>query len=230
MTRFYWVLAAVAVVGMIVVGYGLSGGGSAATEPVDLAGVEEDMGALISLAQGITLGDENAPLTIAEFGDYQCPGCREFSLGVKPQLDFAFVQKGLVKFVFYDFPLISIHAHAFLAARASRCALDQGKYWEYHEALFTNQSRWAGMSEVVGTFVGYAGEVGMDEDEFGTCLRSDKYADVVTANMRLAMELGLTGTPTVMVSQGQGMARRVQRYDFPSIQAVVEEMLAQGGN
>jgi len=66
--------------------------------------------------------------------------------------------------------------------------------------------------------------VGAEPDAFEACLRSDKYADVVSANLRLAQELGLDGTPTIMVSQGQGMARRLNSFDFQSIQAVVDPM------
>jgi len=228
MTKFYWVLTAVAVVGIAAVGYAVGSNrmGKAATEPIDVAGLD-NMETLVAKAVGVTKGDPAAPITIAEFADYQCPGCGDFALRVKPQLDLNYVATGQAKFVYYDFPLISIHAHAFLAARAGRCANDQEKFWEFQQVIFRNQSRWASKTDVIGDFVDYAGEAGADKDVFETCLRSDAHADVISANLRLGEELGIDGTPTVMVSMGRGMARRLMSFDFESIKAAVEEILAQ---
>lgn len=222
--RLYWVLGAVAILAVAIFGYtlGTSALGTAATSPVELD--VQDSGALVELAQGVTMGEPDAPITIVEFGDYQCPGCGAFALQVKPQVELSFVQNGEARFVFYDFPLVSIHPHAFLAARAARCAGDQELFWEYHSALFQNQSDWANQQSVVGTFVGYAEDIGADGDAFEACLKSDRHADVVTANMRLGEELGITGTPTVMVSQGGGMARRLASFQFADIQRVVEDL------
>ncbi len=115
------------------------GGGQAALEPVDFEGMD-DNARVVELAQGMVLGNEDAPITIHEFGDFQCPGCGQFAALVKPQIEQGLVPDGNVKFVYYDFPLTSIHPHAFLAARASRCAADQDQYWAYHGALFQNQT------------------------------------------------------------------------------------------
>ena len=228
MTKFYWVLGAVAVIGVAAVGYsvGSNNFGSAATEPVMVEGLD-DPSTLVSLAQGVTKGDPNAPVTIVEFADYQCPGCGAFAMQVKPQLELNYIQNGKAKFVYYDYPLISIHAHAFLAARAARCANDMGKFWEYQDQLFRNQSNWAAKANVDSDFVGFAAAVGLDEGGFEACMKSDAFADVVTANMRLAEELGIQGTPTIMVSRGSGMARRLMSFDFPAIQQVVEDVLAE---
>lgn len=228
MKTFYWVLGAVAVLGIVAVGYsvGSSGFGRAATEPVEVAGLD-DMETLVSMAQGVTVGDPDAPITIAEFADYQCPGCGGFALTVKPQLVANYVETGRAKFVFYDFPLTSIHPHAFLAARAGRCANDQGRFWEFHEIIFRNQSQWASKQQVTGDFADYAAQAGADKGTFEACLKSDAHADVVSANMRLAYELGIEGTPTVMVSMGRGMARRLMSFDYASIRNLVEGMLAE---
>ena len=225
MSKFYWVLGAVAVVGVAIVGYSVGSNalGAAATEPIDMSSIEQ--GQLVEIAQGITKGDEDAPLTIVEFADYQCPGCGAFALSVKPQVELAYVQTGKAKFVYYDFPLISIHAHAFLAARAARCADDQELFWQYQDVLFRNQPSWSTKTDVTRDFIDYAETVGAEPEAFEACLRSDRHADVVSANLRLAQELGLDGTPTIMVSQGQGMARRLNAFDFQSIQAVVDPML-----
>ena len=228
MTRFYWIMGVVAVAGIALVGYAIGSGGSgrAAVEPVDVEGLD-NMETLVAMAQGVTRGEVDAPVTIAEFADYQCPACATFGLLVKPQLDLAYVQSGKARYVFYDFPLTAIHAHAFLAARAGRCANDQGRFWEFQQVVLRNQSTWSPKQQVQGDFAQYAADAGADRSTFEACLRSDAHADVVTANMRLGEELGVQGTPTVMVSMGRGMARRVPRTDFASIQAVVEEFLAE---
>lgn len=202
------------------------GAGNAALEPVDFEGMD-DNAQIVEIAQGMVLGNEDAPITIHEFGDYQCPGCGQFAALVKPQIESGLVPDGNVKFVFYDFPLTSIHPHAFVAARASRCAADQDQYWEYHGALFQNQSVWATSSTApLGLFEDYAGELGLDEGSFSSCLRSDRHAALVSANMKLGELLGVTGTPSVLVSQG-GAAQRLGDTSFPGIQAAVEAVLAE---
>ena len=228
MSKFYWVLGIVAVIGVAAVGYSVGSGtlGTAVSEPIELEGLD-NMETLVQMAQGVTRGDADAPITIVEFADYQCPGCGQFALAVKPQIDLAYVQTGKAKFVFYDYPLTSIHAHSFLAARTVRCAGDQDKFWEYQDVLFRNQARWASETDPIGSFLDYAEGVDMNQSAFEACVKSDAHADVVSANMRLAYELGINGTPTVMISQGRGMARRLNNFDFQSIQSVVEDMLAQ---
>lgn len=202
-------------------------GGNTATAPVEVAGLD-DQQTLVQLAQGISKGPEDAPVTILEFADFQCPGCAGFAGSVKPQLEMAWVNEGQARYVYYDFPLVTIHPHAFLASRAGRCADEQDGFWTYHDILYRNQAAWApSVSAPVSDFERYAAEAGLDQDRFSECLRSDRYADVVTANMRLGEELGVTGTPTVMVNGG-GMTRRVES-SMESIQAAVEAILAGAG-
>lgn len=224
-----WVLGGVAVVAIAVLGYtvGSRAFGDMARSPVELD-VESDQ-ELVSLAQGVVLGDPDAPVTVVEFGDFQCPGCAAFARQVKPLVDRQLVEPGRASFVFYDFPLVGMHGNAFLAARAARCAGDQDRFWDYHDLLFQNQSRWATDSSPAGRFVSYAEELGLDMDAFESCLRSDRHARTVTANMRLGEALGVSGTPTVMVSEGQGMANRLMSNDFASIRDAVEEALESQG-
>ena len=225
MKKFYYIFGAVAVIGIGVVGWQVSSSmfGSAVSAPIalDLENDEE----LVALAQGVTKGTDGAPVTIVEFGDYQCPGCGSFALSVKPQIEGTLVASGQVKFVFYDFPLISIHPNAFLAARAARCAED--RFWEYHEVLFRNQARWGTASMPASAFEDYAEEVGLDAGDFASCLNSDAYADVVTANMELGGRMGVNGTPTIFIN-ANGQTRRLNNYDFSSINEAVQMMQAGG--
>lgn len=224
----FYVLGAVGVLAVVVLGYTVSSRafGSAVDAPVELE-VESDE-ELVALAEGVESGDPNAPATVVEFGDYQCPGCAAFARQVKPMVDRGLVEQDRARFVFYDFPLVDIHPNAFLAARAARCAGDQDRYWEYHDALFQNQSSWAQEGSPAGRFVDYAENLGLDADAFGDCLRSDRHARTVTANMQLGEALGVSGTPTVMVSRGGGMAQRLQDYDYDSIEEAVEQAAGDG--
>lgn len=223
MKKVYLVLGVVAVIGVAVTVWSVATStlSGAVTAPVEVEGIE-DSERLVELAQGVTLGDEDAPVTIVEFGDYQCPGCGSFAANVKPQIQLMLVDPGLAKFVYYDFPLIQIHPHAFLAARAARCAGDQGRYWDYHDLVFRMQARWSGQANAAGAFQDYAASVDLDGAEFRACLQSDRHAEVVTANMHLGAQLGVSGTPTVLVNAGN-QVRRVSG-DFVSIQNAVQEL------
>lgn len=225
LNKLYIVLAVVAMLGVGAVGYSVAaGGGSAVTQPVEVEGLD-DLERLVELAQGNTKGDENAPITIIEFGDFQCPGCQAWALQVKPQVELAFIESGRAKLVYYDWPIVTGHPNAFFAARASRCAADQGRYWEYHDNLFRNQSRWAALTAPGSTFIEYAETLGLDSDVFSSCLNSDQHAVLVTANMELGNVLGVNGTPTIYVEQG-GSARRVAN-DFASISSYIETLLGE---
>lgn len=223
----------------LVVGLGIylylgSGPGGTAIAPVDLdAELLEDDGRLAELGRPVVQGDPNEPVTITEFADFQCPACRSFHASVKPQIDATYVETGEAQFHFYDFPLTTIHAHAFLAARAARCARDQGQFWLYHDVLFARQSQWSVSTSPSRQFVEYAGEVGLDQESFETCLRSDRFADVVTAEIHLARGLGITGTPSLIVSargsSGSPVVERVQSNSFEAVQAAVQSARQRAG-
>ena len=228
-TKFYWILGIVAVLGIGIVGYSVGSKAMANTvsKPIELSGLD-DPTKLMALAHGVTRGDPNAPVTIIEFADFQCPACQQFYQQVEPLIQTEFISTGKAKYLYYDFPLVSVHNHAFLAARAGHCAEDQNKFWEYHDVLYRNQNRWVPEPNPTKTLEGYAKDLGMDAGAFKGCLESDKHADLVTANMELASQLQLEGTPSVLVTQGKGMGRRVS----PSIEGIreaVELVTTQGG-
>lgn len=232
MKKVYVIIAVVAVLGIAAVSYSVnSRAGGMATAPVELP--EMDTQELVATAQGMAMGDEDAPVTIVEFGDYQCPGCRSFATLVKPRIMTTYVETGQARFVYYDFPLVGGHPNAFLAARAARCAADQDRAWDYHDALFAHQSEWSPAANPAGRFVDYAADLELDEGAFEACLESDRHAVLVTANMLLGREYGVGGTPTVAVNDGSGTTRRVtlgQGIDpWEAISAVVDPMLGDAG-
>jgi len=210
---FYILLAIVAVAGIASIAYTLKGSGGAATKPVDLSGLENPR-QLYEMATAVKQGPDDAPVKVVEFADYSCPACRQFDMQIMPVLKQKFLASGKVQFIFYDFPLIEIHPHSFLAARAARCAGDQGKFWEYQDALFRSQPSWAeNQAAPVSDFEDAAAKLGLDKGAFSRCLKSDKYADIVTANRKLAEQLGIDSTPTVLVNNRRWMGQTPQSLE-----------------
>lgn len=220
---FYLLLGAVALLGVGAIAYAVrGGGGTAATAPVVVQGLD-DPSTLVARAEGVAVGNPDAPVTMIVFSDYQCPGCGQFATRIKPLLEANEVQAGKLRMIYYDLPLTSIHQHSFLAARAARCAGEQGKYWEYHEQLFRHQQDWSYQrSAPLAKFKGYATASGLDQEAFESCLQSDKFADTVTANARLAQQLGVNSTPTVIINN-----RRVEPFKYDEISALIA---AESGN
>ena len=217
---FYAILGVVALGGVGAIAYQmLGGGGDAATEP--LPAVALDASELQSV-QGIALGPENAPVTIYEFADFQCPACGQYASFVTPLIKDRLVGSGNVRYVYYDFPL-AMHPHAFLASRAGRCAHEQGKFWEYHDLLYARQPTWSALGNATDYFVDLGDEVpGLDTGQFGSCVLSDKYADVVTQNMRLGEALNVNGTPTLFVN----MKQLPTPPPFSALEAIVQQEMA----
>ena len=133
-------------------------------------------------------GNATARLVMVEFSDYECPFCARHAKNTWPQLEKEYVETGKLKSVFVDFPLESIHKHAFKAAEAARCAGEQGKYWEMHDQLFANQT-------TLSAWTDHAQAVGLDVASFEGCLSSGKFAADIRNGLTMAQGAGITGTP-----------------------------------
>lgn len=204
MKGFYLLLGVVALGGFGALAWLIAGpGAEPVTRPVPLSMAAGDVQALIEQAEGIELGDPTAPVRVIEFADYQCPACAVFAARMTPVLKERYIEPGRIRFTFFDYPIIEAHPNAFLAARAARCAGDQDRYWDYADVLYARQGSWSPERSPVGTFVDYARQLGMDEGAFETCLRSDRHAAAVTAGGLLGEQLGVRGTPTVIVNGQQ---------------------------
>ena len=227
MTRVYLYAGAAAVV--VVVAASAMGSGSAGVSTPELTAAYDGLRnpELVSPgARGIVYGDPDAPVTIVEFGDYQCPACASFATRFKPQVDSAFVTTGRARFLFYDLPLTSLHDNAVIAARAAHCAGDQDRFWDYHEELFREQSQWAPLALPAQAFVGYAASLGLNADEFGTCLSSGRHSNVVDANDALGAALGINSTPTILIMVDGGGIWRARAYNFQTVASTFEAAVA----
>lgn len=144
----------------------------------------------------LILGSEDAPITIVEYTDFQCPFCQRHAAQTFPQLQEKYIDTGIVRYVFKDFPLQSIHPEATIAAEAARCAGDQGAWLEMHDVLFGSQGEWSGRSDILTLFNSYAADLGLDTAVFQACVESRQYTDAVEADLQEGISLGVQGTPS----------------------------------
>jgi len=150
---------------------------------------------LVKLSSEITFGDPEAKLAIVEFTDFQCPYCARHHQSVLPTIKKQLIETGKAKYVMYDFPL-GFHAQAKPAAIAARCAGQQDKYWEMHDALF-KQQRELGPS----LFRATASEMELDEAAFSDCLSDPTVAASVDSNFDYGGQIGVSGTPKFFVGK-----------------------------
>ncbi len=145
------------------------------------------------------LGQPDAPVTVVEYSDFQCPACAFHAQNIKPGLTRDYLEPGKVRLIFHDFPL-NIHPKAPKASEAARCAGEQGKFWEMHDILFRQQDEWSNAAEpTVSHYPVYAEQIGVNRAEFATCLESGKYRDAITLAASTSRQVGINATPTFVV-------------------------------
>lgn len=158
-------------------------------QPAEPAG---DLGAVKINPNDYIRGDKNAPVTIIEFSDLQCPYCSRFHATMKQVME-SYGDK--VKWVFKHFPLESMHPYARAAAEATECAGEQGKFWEYTDAVYENQ---ASLSDEFLSHL--ADQLKLNGSKFKDCLSSKKYAGKVTADLKMGTDAGVRGTPASFIN------------------------------
>ncbi len=171
----------------------------------------------ISLGDSPSRGDENAPVTIVEFSDFQCPFCSRHALQTQPQIEEQYIKTGKVRFVYKHLPLESIHPQALPAALASECAREQGKFWEYHDLMFRNQES---LSDA--NYKQWASQLKLDATKFNDCYDKQKYLDRVKSDLQQGNAAGIRGTPGFLIN-GQPISGA---QPFTVFQQVVEAALA----
>jgi protein-disulfide isomerase len=194
------VLAILLIVSIYTGGFGKATGATVAdNKPIVPSGV-----ALVSADDFVdddaVLGNKNAPVTIIEFSDYQCPYCRKFWAEAYSQIKEEYIDTGKVKLIFRDFPL-SFHPMAEPSAQAAECAGDQGKYYEMHDKIFSEQNK-LGTGTIqysINDLKQWAVEIGLDASEFNACLDSGKHKLEVQKDLADAQAAGGQGTPYFIV-------------------------------
>ena len=160
-------------------------------------GVAGNPMSLFTANAAIFLGSDDAPITLVEFGDYQCLFCNKFFHETEPSIIENYVETGKVKIIFKDFTIIGPDSIG--AANAAHCAEDQGKFWEYHDELY---NQWSGENNGWASdenLVKFAQNIGLKGDEFEQCMSDGKYKQLVSASSTDAKNLGITGTPAFFV-------------------------------
>jgi len=170
---------------------------NSSTQTVDEAPIDPAL--LVGDAPHI-YGPSDAPITIVEFSDFQCPACRATESLIK---DVADQYPEDVRVIYRHFPLSSIHPYAQLAAEASEVAATQGLFWEYHDILFDSFDEWTKLKsadEVQTAFVGYAGELGIDTAQFQEKILSREQRDAVLSDVAAGNSFNVNATPTLFVN------------------------------
>ena len=144
------------------------------------------------------LGRAEAPVTVVEFTDFQCPYCKRFAQSTFPQLRRDYVDTGKVRWVVRDLPM-AFHPEARKAGQAAHCAGEQGRYWDMREILFTNSPKLE-----AALLPGYAQAIGLDVDAFTTCLASERHLADMDKDMASANAARITGTPSFVIGTSNG--------------------------
>lgn len=170
-------------------------------------------------ADGLSLGDADAPVTIQIFEDFQCPACRRFTESTEPLIIENLVATGKARYEFHHYPFLDGNGVGAIgesdqAANAAMCANEQDKFWEMHSILFAN---WNGENQ--GAFSNrrlqaMAESLGLDMDAFNSCFNENPHEEEIQADFDLGQQMGVSGTPTVFVNgQRVGQPRQVPSYE-----------------
>ena len=174
------------------------------------------------------IGNPEAPITIIEFSDFQCPFCARFHVQTLPSLIDEYIEQGKVKLVFRDFPIQNIHPNALPAAVSAECANDQGKFKDMHDLLFDNQKQWSNLetSSALSTFVQYASDLQLDQEEFTSCLTEGKHIDEIRKDLEDGRNYGVTGTPGFFVGNDNiGYVELKGAQPFESFKKIIDSQL-----
>lgn len=194
---------------------GQPSGNPTPTEPVDVSADDDAF-----------LGKKDAPVTIVEFSDFQCPFCRNFAKDTLPQLKKEYIDTGKARLVYRDFPL-SFHPGAIPAAQGAECAKEQGKFWEMHDTLFAEQGK-QGTGTIqftVDDIKKWAVQSGVNATKFNQCLDSGKYKQEVEKDMADGTAAGVSGTPSTFIN-GRIV---VGAQPFSALKVIIDEELKKAG-
>lgn len=210
---FFLLLLVIVVAGSGAIYYKME---SSKQKPIALA-----PGTPLPKSEGYLRGDPNAPVSIIEFGDFECPLCGQFGTVTEPDVRKRIVDAGLASFRFYDFPLPS-HRNTMSASLAAACADKQGKFWEMYEAIFQTQGDWNGQAtsnpKKVLQEVGKG--IGLDENAWSACFDSQADVAKIEAHRAAGLALGVNSTPTFVIDGQMYM----QSFTYDELKKLVDSL------
>ena len=182
----------------------------------------------VSLDDDPVKGNPNAPVTVVEYSDFQCPFCSRFFQQTLPLIEENYIDTGKIKFVYKDLPLDRLHPNARAAHIAAECADEEGKFWEYHDTLFEKQPQWSNLasSELQNTLTEFATDMGLQAASFESCMQSPSIADEVNKDTLEAASYGATGTPTFFIgTEKDGYIKLVGAQPYAAFQNAIDNLL-----
>ena len=230
--KIMFIIISIVVAFLIVVGVDLAQEQSSQPETIPLnSSLEENIESIfspegrvygtINISGMPLLGSADAPTTIMAFGDFQCLGCKFWFLNIQPNITKNLIETGKANLVFIDAELLGVDS--LKASEASYCAQEQGKYWEYHNILYTSQQEindgWAN-SENLKMF---ASDLELDESLFENCLDSGKYEKKVKFNAFQAKKNGISKTPTFVILDSEGRHHKIKgSVSYPLFEEIID--------
>lgn len=226
MNKDYLLPVSILVAGVLIAGAVLYGAGlkNQLTPPDELREPEVVTGKELDLTKDdVVLGDLEAPVTLIEYSDFQCPFCGRFYSQSESKIREEYVKTGKVKFVYRHFAFLGPESLA--AANAAECAKEQGKFWQYHDEILNAEildSEENNNNLSRSLFLFLAGKVGLNEAEFSVCLDQNKYEEKVQNDYAVAQKLGVNSTPTIFVND----KKSVGALPYAQFKAAIEQELA----
>ena len=170
----------------------------------------------------IIMGNPNAKITIVEFGDYQCTFCYKFHDETMKRINEKYIKTENVNFIYKDFPLNG--KQSILASEASYCAEKQGKFWEYHNTLYSN---WGGENTgwiTENVLLGFARDVKLNLDDFSQCLENSEFRQKVLGNEQFGKDIGINATPSFLIFNDDEVYRIIGAQSFEKFEQVFNEL------
>ena len=147
-------------------------------------------------------GSPQAPITVFEMSDFQCPYCRRHAVESFPLIEAEYIETGKVRWVYVNFPIPSLHPNAVPAAQTAMCSADQGAFWPVHDLLFLHQDTWGPLQEPGEFMLTLADSVGIDKAQLAACLQTQATLPQIEVDAQGAVKAGATSTPTFYIEGG----------------------------
>jgi protein-disulfide isomerase len=200
--RAFWLALVAVALGAAVGGFLLARGTAGATAPEPAPDTTERTTLQDTLLAARVKGRPDAPVTVIEIADFQCPACRVFWAEVMPLLQREYVDPGKVRMLFVNLPLVELHPNAAAAHEFAMCAALQNRFWPVHDMLFDQQSVWAQLDDPSAYFFSVANATGLAADPLDACVSSGRMRDLIMREAQGVVQQGVRSTPSFVIEGG----------------------------